>query len=105
MNDRRGVTAALGFAQLSPQTSAHRALRAWLDTWAGLGLVVVGLAVVGLERAGFRSFGDLEAGREIPAGVRLASSLPRLPGVPVRLRRCDRVLALAELLIRPARDK
>jgi hypothetical protein len=43
--DRRRVllTAALGFLQLPPQTSALRALHAWLDNWRGVGLVVEGM--------------------------------------------------------------
>jgi hypothetical protein len=40
--DRRRalLTAALGFLQLPPQTSALRALHAWLDNWRGVGLIV-----------------------------------------------------------------
>lgn len=50
MNDRRALlTAALAFVQLAPQTSALRALHAWLDSWTGLGHVVVGM-----ERQGFK---------------------------------------------------
>ena len=49
MNGRRALlTAALGFLRLSPETAALRALHAWLDSWAGLGQVVVGM-----ERQGF----------------------------------------------------
>ena len=43
------LTAALGFLQLDVQTSATRALHAWLDSWTGVGLVVVGM-----ERHGYR---------------------------------------------------
>jgi hypothetical protein len=50
VNDRRALlTAALGFLLFEPRTSALRALHAWLDSWAGLGLVVVGM-----ERQGYR---------------------------------------------------
>jgi hypothetical protein len=35
--DRR---AALGFLQLAPRAPELRLLHRWLDTWAGLGLVV-----------------------------------------------------------------
>ena len=37
------LTAALGFLQLSPQTSALRTLHAWLDNWRGFGLIVEGM--------------------------------------------------------------
>jgi hypothetical protein len=49
--DRRRslLIAALGFLQLPPQTSALRALHAWLDNWRGLGLIVEGV-----ERQGYR---------------------------------------------------
>src|SRR5688572_18987081 len=43
------LTAALGFLRLDVQTSATHALHAWLDSWTGVGLVVVGM-----ERAGYR---------------------------------------------------
>jgi hypothetical protein len=42
------LTAALGFLRLPPQTSALRALHAWLDSWAGVGHIVVGM-----ERQGY----------------------------------------------------
>jgi hypothetical protein len=51
MIDRRRalLTAALGFVQLPPQTSAAlRALHAWLDSWAGVGHIVVGMGLSGL---------------------------------------------------------
>jgi len=41
------LSAALDFVQLPPQTSALRALHAWLDTWTGLGAVVVGMVRLG----------------------------------------------------------
>jgi hypothetical protein len=42
VTDRRRalLTAALGFLQLPPQTSALRALHAWRDNWRGVGLIV-----------------------------------------------------------------
>jgi hypothetical protein len=40
---RRNLTAALGFAHLVPRAPELRLLHRWLDTWAGLGLVVVGV--------------------------------------------------------------
>jgi hypothetical protein len=42
LTDRRRalLTAALGFLQFPPQTSALRALHAWLDGWRGVGLVI-----------------------------------------------------------------
>jgi hypothetical protein len=50
-SDRRRalLTAALGFLQLSPRTSALRALHAWLDNWRGVGLIVDGM-----RRQGYR---------------------------------------------------
>jgi hypothetical protein len=51
MNARRALlTAALAFLQLPPQMSAHAVLHAWLDSWTGLGHVIVGM-----ERLGFRA--------------------------------------------------
>jgi hypothetical protein len=52
MPDRRGLLiAALGFAQLSPQTPALRALHAWLDTWGGVGALAGGLIRQGYDVA------------------------------------------------------
>jgi hypothetical protein len=49
LNDRRALlTAALGFLQFLPQDRARAALHAWLDSWTGLGLILVGM-----ERQGF----------------------------------------------------
>ena len=49
MNDRRALlTAALGCLHLPPRTPTLRALHSWLDSWSGLGLVVVGM-----ERHGY----------------------------------------------------
>ena len=49
--DRRRalLTAALGFLQLPPQMSALRTLHAWLDSWRGIGYIVVGM-----RRQGYR---------------------------------------------------
>jgi hypothetical protein len=49
--DRRRalLTAALGFVQFPPQTSALRALHAWLDNWGDVGLIVEGM-----RRQGYR---------------------------------------------------
>jgi hypothetical protein len=43
MTDQRLSTlhAALGFLQVAPRAPELRLLHRWLDTWAGLGLVVV----------------------------------------------------------------
>jgi hypothetical protein len=50
VNSRRALlTAALGFLQFPPQTSALRALHAWLDNWRGVGLIVEGM-----RRQGYR---------------------------------------------------
>jgi hypothetical protein len=43
------LRAALGFLQLPPRSPELRLLHRWLDTWTGLGLVVVGV-----ERQGLR---------------------------------------------------
>jgi hypothetical protein len=43
------LRAALGFLQLPPRAPELRLLHRWLDTWTGLGLVVVGV-----ERQGLR---------------------------------------------------
>jgi hypothetical protein len=47
---RQLLRAALGFLQLAPRAPKLRLLHRWLDTWTGLGLVVVGV-----ERQGLRS--------------------------------------------------
>ena len=51
MIDRRLPTlcAALGFLELAPRAPELRLLHRWLDTWTGLGLIVVGV-----ERRGLR---------------------------------------------------
>ena len=50
MNERRAqLTAALGFVHFPPATSGLRALHAWLDSWTGIGHVIVGM-----ERQGFK---------------------------------------------------
>ena len=46
---RRLLYAALGFLQIEPRVPELRPLHRWLDTWTGLGLVVVGV-----ERQGLR---------------------------------------------------
>jgi hypothetical protein len=38
------LTAALGFARLEPRTRELELLHGWLDTWRGIGDVVVGMA-------------------------------------------------------------
>ena len=49
-SDRRALlTAALGFLQLPPRAPELRLLHRWLDSWSGIGHVVVGM-----ERMGFR---------------------------------------------------
>lgn len=43
-NDRRAVlTAALGFTRLSTDAPELRLLRAWLDSWRGIGALAVGM--------------------------------------------------------------
>ena len=51
MTDRRLATlrAALGFLQRPPRAPELQLLHRWLDSWTGLGLVVVGV-----ERQGLR---------------------------------------------------
>jgi hypothetical protein len=51
------LTAALGFLQLPPQTSALRALHAWLDNWRGGGHIVVGMERQGL-RLSLKKYGN-----------------------------------------------
>jgi hypothetical protein len=46
---RRTLYAALGFLQLAPRGPELRLLHRWLDTWTGVGLIVVGV-----ERHGLR---------------------------------------------------
>ena len=41
---RATLTAALGFAVLDPRTPELDLLHGWLDTWRGIGDVVVGMA-------------------------------------------------------------
>ena len=53
MLDQRGqlLRAALGFAGLSHPSHAHAlwALRTWLDSWAGIGRIAVGMARQGYD--------------------------------------------------------
>src|SRR6476620_7615674 len=52
MTDRRGhLLAALGFAALArpPRDHALTALRSWLDSWAGIGRIAVGMAHQGYD--------------------------------------------------------
>ena len=37
------LRAALGFLQLQPRAPELRLLHRWLDSWAGVGLIVVGV--------------------------------------------------------------
>jgi hypothetical protein len=46
---RRLLVAALGFARLESRDPAVEAVRAWLEGWSGLGLVVGGLARQGYD--------------------------------------------------------
>ena len=50
IDDRRRalLSAALGFARLKPRTRPLALLHRWLDTWAGIGTIAVGM-----ERQGF----------------------------------------------------
>jgi hypothetical protein len=55
------LRAALDFLQLAPRAPELRLLHQWLDTWAGIGLVIVGMA-----RQGFSvDLGEHGAGRWI----------------------------------------
>jgi len=50
MNSRRALlVAALGFLQLDVHHAGISTLHAWLDSWAGVGRIVVGM-----ERLGFK---------------------------------------------------
>jgi hypothetical protein len=44
------VVAALGFMELPAQTPALRALHSWLDSWTGIGYLVVGMERSGVKR-------------------------------------------------------
>ena len=46
---RRTLYAALGFLQLAPRAPELRLLHRWLDTWSGIGLIVVGMRRQGLQ--------------------------------------------------------
>jgi hypothetical protein len=48
---RAHLTAALGFARLEVDAPELRPLRRWLDSWAGLGAVVEGMAQLGFDVA------------------------------------------------------
>ena len=94
---RANLRAALGFFQLPPRAPELRLLHHWLDTWAGLGLITVGVERQGLRlslshiaeaewRAVFmgenvllapKGFGVARTPWE--AGHRASSQLPRKP--------------------------
>ena len=48
---RRNLTAALGFLQLKPREPELQMLHAWLDTWAGIGVLAVGIHRAGYDLA------------------------------------------------------
>jgi hypothetical protein len=52
LNRRRLATlrAALGFLQFPPRAPEVQILHRWLDTWTGVGLVVVGVERQGVPR-------------------------------------------------------
>jgi hypothetical protein len=49
--DARGrrLRAALGFLQLPPRAPELQLLHRWLDTWAGIGLIIAGMAHQGWD--------------------------------------------------------
>jgi hypothetical protein len=51
MTDRRleALRAALGFLRLGSNAPELQLLHAWLDSWAGIGLVVTGMTRLGFE--------------------------------------------------------
>jgi hypothetical protein len=51
------VRAALGFLQLAPRVPELQLLHRWLDTWAGIGLIAVGLHRRGWDRQ-LTQYGD-----------------------------------------------
>jgi hypothetical protein len=61
--DARGrrLRAALGFLQLAPRAPELRLVHAWLDSWSGIGLIVVGMAHQGFTV----SLGEHGSGRWI----------------------------------------
>ena len=64
------LRAALDFLQLAPRAPELRLLHQWLDTWAGIGLVIVGMA-----RQGFSV--DLGArGGQVDRGLLLGARRP-----------------------------
>jgi len=50
-DDRRRqlLRAALGFLQLPPRAPELRLLHRWLDSWSGIGLIVVGMTHQGFQ--------------------------------------------------------
>jgi hypothetical protein len=46
---RSRLTAALGFLQLEPRAPELRLLHRWLDSWSGIGLIVVGMSHQGFQ--------------------------------------------------------
>ena len=57
--DRRRslLTAALGFLRLSPRSRELVVLHRWLDSWSGIGHVVVGMERLGY-RVSLRKYGN-----------------------------------------------
>jgi hypothetical protein len=74
----RRLRAALGFLQLPPRAPELQLLHRWLDTWAGIGLIAVGLHRTGYDL-------DLRQYGEQPLGLRHEAD--GLPTSPVTARR------------------
>ena len=92
MADRRRalLVAALGFALLEHQTDELDVLHAWLDSWRGIGLIVVGMARHGYDlsltsdengwRATFLHRSHVNAAVGRPSAQVVADALARCPG-------------------------
>ena len=84
--DRRRalLTAALGFLQVAPRRPALHALHSWLDSWAGIGHVVVGMERYGFQLS-LKKYGNSAlprgGGMGLPGGRR-AHHDPTREGLP-----------------------
>jgi hypothetical protein len=84
----KNFVAALGFLQLEPRAPELRLLHRWLDSWSGIGLIVVGMSHQG-SRSALACTAQAGGSPSSTAGM-AATSRSRQRGRPRRRRRGGR---------------